>query len=103
MEVHVPLDGRKIDDPEASEAGRIISTLANHDFGRAVDDSPDAIATDEHVVALLRKHEASRACQRVERGLRQRGKLELPVAVCKEGEHEEGQPIPEALNKNAQA
>src|SRR5262249_10217734 len=62
----------------------------------------DARLADEHVVRLLREHEARRARERVEAALREGEELVLAVAVGEEREHEEREPVVARLVEGAE-
>src|SRR5262249_52399297 len=93
MEVQIALNGGQVNDAEAAQAADIVGALSRHDFGRSLDDAPDPVTSDEHMMTLFRQHKARRACERIESGLGERGELEFTVAVGKERKHEKRQPI----------
>jgi hypothetical protein len=63
-----------------------------HRLAGALDDALHASLADEHVVCFLGEHEPTRARQRIEAALGERGELVLAVAVREHREHEERQP-----------
>ena len=102
VEVEVALDGRQVDYAGGAQARRVVGVLCLHHFAGALQDARDAGLADEHVMRLLRQHEAGRARQRIEAGFGQRAELELAVAVGEIGEHVEREPIRRAFVERAQ-
>jgi hypothetical protein len=105
MQVHLLLDGRKIDHAERAHLLDLVGILDAgrlHRFTRPLQHAANAGLADEHVMRLFGQHEAAGARQRIEAGLRQALQLHLAVAVGEIGEHEEGQPVRRLLVEGAE-
>ena len=102
MEIQVALDRRQIDDAAAPNLGGVIDALSRHDFGGPLDHPGHARLADEHMVRLLRQHEARGARERIETRFGERAELELAIAVGEVGEHEVRQPVGRPLVERAE-
>src|SRR6266852_300692 len=93
VKVQISLDGLQIDYAEGAHIRRIIDFVFLHHFASALDDAAYSGLSNEHVVGFLGEHEAAGPREGIEAGFRQGAELELAVAVGKEREHVEGQPV----------
>ena len=96
MEINFLLDSRQVDTTVLTNTVNlhwIGNAILFHYFTGTLNDALDTGPANKHMMALLGQHEASRACERIPTGIRQRLELHLAVTVCKRRKHEKRQPV----------